>query len=59
MRIYLSTFIDAPDNADIQDVTERAVGWIAVRLVHDSIPGDSMQLLNNLQFNFSDNGDRG
>ena len=59
MRIFISTFIDAPDGADVQKVISTAInGLVYDDSVLNSMPGESFQLLSNCQYTFSDDSDK-
>jgi len=53
MRIFLSTFFDVPDNADIQTECEKAINNIG-----GNHSDTSDQLLNNIEYWFLDNSDK-
>jgi hypothetical protein len=59
MRIFISTYIDAPDDADKYQVLDDALDAI----IPDSddlttLPRESQELLNNCIVNFTDDTDK-
>jgi len=58
MRIFITTFIDAPEDSDVQTAIDDAADGVTNNIVRlNTLPEASYQLLDNLQYSFSDNSD--
>ncbi len=60
MRIHITSFIDTPDDSDVQYIVDKAANFIIQNMPRDKKHWSrlSTQLINNLQFAFADNSDK-
>jgi len=60
MRIHITSFIDVPDDSDVQKIVDTTFCFIIQNMPRNIKlwSKNAEQLINNLQFNFADNSDK-